>query len=143
MLKTQRFKIRNIGFFCTRTLHMTGKLRDCQGPTVRSLITHLARTPLLQLRLEAIPADDWHRTWAAGRTIMLRRTSKRVKEQVDKMLLPVVVRFRTTFSGCMQTSSSVFRKAVIGHGQLLYLPKDWWHEVPLAYSDTYASFSSS
>ena len=30
--------------------------------------------------LEAVPAEDWCRTWAAGRTIMLRRTSKRVKE---------------------------------------------------------------
>jgi len=35
--------------------------------------------------LEAIPAEDWCRTWAAGRTITLRRTSKRVKEVVDKM----------------------------------------------------------
>jgi hypothetical protein len=42
--------------------------------------------------LEAIPAEDWCRTWAAGRTIMLRRTSKRVKEIVDKMRLPAVVR---------------------------------------------------
>jgi hypothetical protein len=29
--------------------------------------------------LEAIPAEDWCRTWAACRTIMLGRTSKRVK----------------------------------------------------------------
>lgn len=43
----------------------------------------------------------------------------------------------------VDTSSSVFRKAVIEPGQLLYLPKDWWHEVPFAYSDTYASFSTS
>jgi hypothetical protein len=42
--------------------------------------------------LEAVPAEDWCRTWAAGRTIMLRRTSKRVKEVVDKMRLPAVVR---------------------------------------------------
>ena len=28
----------------------------------------------------AIPANDWWRTWAADRTIMLRMTSKRVKE---------------------------------------------------------------
>ncbi len=47
--------------------------------------------------LEVIPADDWHRTWETGRTIMLRRTSKRVKEQVDKMLLFAVVRLCTTF----------------------------------------------
>ncbi len=42
--------------------------------------------------LEALPADDWCRTWAAGRTIMLRRTSKRVQEVVDKMSQPAVVR---------------------------------------------------
>jgi hypothetical protein len=47
--------------------------------------------------LEAVPAEDWCRTWAAGRTIMLRRTSKRVKEAVDKMLLPAVVRLRKRF----------------------------------------------
>ena len=47
--------------------------------------------------LEAIPAEDWCRTWAAGRTIMLRMTSKRVKEGVDKMCLPAVVRFSSSF----------------------------------------------
>jgi Ran GTPase-activating protein (RanGAP) involved in mRNA processing and transport len=47
--------------------------------------------------LEAIPAEDWCRTWAAGRTIMLRRTSKKVKEAVDKMRLPAVVRLSRIF----------------------------------------------
>jgi hypothetical protein len=51
--------------------------------------------------LGSIPAEDWSRTWAAGRTtsrtIMLRRTSKRVKEVVDKMRLPVVVRLSRSF----------------------------------------------
>jgi hypothetical protein len=47
--------------------------------------------------LEAIPADDWCRTWAASRTIMLRRTSKRVKEVVDKMRLPAVVCLSRSF----------------------------------------------
>jgi hypothetical protein len=47
--------------------------------------------------LEAFPADDWCRTWAAGRTIMLGRTSKRVKEVVDKMRLPAVVRLSRSF----------------------------------------------
>jgi hypothetical protein len=47
--------------------------------------------------LEAVPAEDWGRTWAAGRTIMLRRTSKRVKEVVDKMCLPAVVRLSWSF----------------------------------------------
>ena len=47
--------------------------------------------------LGAVPAEDWCRTWAAGRTIMLRRTSKRVKEAVDKMRLPAVVRLSRSF----------------------------------------------
>ncbi len=47
--------------------------------------------------LEAIPAEDWCRTWAAGRTIMPRRTSKRVKEVVEKMRLPAVVRLSWRF----------------------------------------------
>ena len=42
--------------------------------------------------LAAVPQEDWCRTWPACRTIMFRRTSKRVKEQVDKMRLPAVVR---------------------------------------------------
>jgi hypothetical protein len=49
--------------------------------------------------LGALPAEDWSRTWAAGRTIMLRRTSKRVKEVVDKMRLPAVVRLSESFWG--------------------------------------------
>jgi hypothetical protein len=47
--------------------------------------------------LGAVPAEDWCRTWAAGRTIVLRRTSKRVKEAVDKMRLPAVVRLSRGF----------------------------------------------
>jgi hypothetical protein len=47
--------------------------------------------------LEAIPAEDWCRTWTAGRTIMLRRTSKRVKEVEDKMRLPAVVGLSRSF----------------------------------------------
>ena len=49
--------------------------------------------------LESIPADDWGRTWEADRTIMLRRTSKRVKQQVDKMRLSAVVLLRSSFAG--------------------------------------------
>jgi hypothetical protein len=47
--------------------------------------------------LGAIPFDDWGRTWAAGRTFMLRRTSKRIKEVVDKMHLPAIVRLSRSF----------------------------------------------
>jgi len=41
----------------------------------------------LATALKAVPDEDWCRTWPGGRTIMLRRTSKRVKEVVDKMRL--------------------------------------------------------
>jgi Ran GTPase-activating protein (RanGAP) involved in mRNA processing and transport len=42
--------------------------------------------------LEAVPSQDWHRTWPAEKTFMLRMTSKSVKDIIDKMRLPVVVR---------------------------------------------------
>ncbi len=35
--------------------------------------------------LTTVPAEDWGRTWSADRTIMLRMTSKRVKQLVDKV----------------------------------------------------------
>ena len=41
--------------------------------------------------LGTLSPDDWNRTWEDNRTIMLRRTSKRVKEVVVKMILSVVV----------------------------------------------------
>jgi hypothetical protein len=47
--------------------------------------------------LEVIPSEDWCRTWSADRTIMLRRTSKRVNAVVDKMRLPVVVHLSESF----------------------------------------------
>ena len=47
--------------------------------------------------LGAIPQDDWCRTWAADRTIMLRRTSKSVEEVVDKMCLTAVVYLSRSF----------------------------------------------
>jgi hypothetical protein len=57
----------------------------------------LLDTDAFAAALGSIPHDDWGRTWAAGRTIMLRRTSKRVKEVVDKMRLPAVVRLSRSF----------------------------------------------
>lgn len=47
--------------------------------------------------LEAVPADDWSRTWAANRTIMLRMTSKKIKEIIDKMRIHVVVCLNMNF----------------------------------------------
>jgi hypothetical protein len=51
----------------------------------------------LTAALGAVPAEDCCRTWADGRTIMLRRTSKRVKEVVDKMLPPALVHLSRRF----------------------------------------------
>jgi hypothetical protein len=56
-------------------------------------------TDALAAALEAIPAEDWCRTWETVRTIMLRRTSKRVKEVMDKMRLSVVVCLSRSFWG--------------------------------------------
>jgi hypothetical protein len=47
--------------------------------------------------LAGIPSEDWSRTWAANRTIALRRTSKKVREEVDKMRLPAVVCLSRSF----------------------------------------------
>jgi len=47
--------------------------------------------------LGPVPPEDWCRTWTTDRTIGLRRTSKRVKEVVDKMRLPVGVRLSRSF----------------------------------------------
>jgi hypothetical protein len=45
------------------------------------------------------------KSWAAGRTIMLRRISKRVKEAVDKMRLPAGVRLSRSFWGDARVTS--------------------------------------
>ncbi len=47
--------------------------------------------------LGAIPANDWWRTWAADRTAMLRMTSKPVKNAVDKLRPPAIMRLSRTF----------------------------------------------
>jgi hypothetical protein len=69
--------------------------------TKRTRTTSLTQPALLApdyfaSALGALSPDDWSKTWAAGR-IMLRRTSKRVKEVVDKMRLPAVVRLSWSF----------------------------------------------
>jgi Ran GTPase-activating protein (RanGAP) involved in mRNA processing and transport len=63
--------------------------------------------------LEAIPAEDWCRTWAAGRTIMLRRTSKRVKEVVGKMRLPAVVRLSRSFWGDARNGTAAEKLQIV------------------------------
>jgi hypothetical protein len=85
-----------------------GKIEKCKQRAAQKKRTHTTwkstqTQPLLlavdyfAAALECMLDDDWCRTWAAGRTIMLRRTSKRVKEVVDKMRLPAVVRLSRRF----------------------------------------------
>jgi Leucine-rich repeat (LRR) protein len=47
--------------------------------------------------LEAVPSEDWSTTWAGNRTIMLRMTSKKIKNIIDKMHLPVFVHLNMSF----------------------------------------------
>jgi hypothetical protein len=47
--------------------------------------------------LETVPDEDWGRTWTADRTIMLRKTSKKIKNIIDKMRLPADVRWSWRF----------------------------------------------
>ena len=45
-----------------------------------------------------MPAEDWSRTWAADRTIIiLRMTSKKVKDLVDNVRPPAVVCWKRSF----------------------------------------------
>ena len=55
--------------------------------------------------LETIPADQWWRTWAANRTSMLRMTSRRVKDAVDKICPPAVVKLSRPFRGEVEQDS--------------------------------------
>ena len=47
--------------------------------------------------LTTVPADDWGRTWAANRTIMLSKTSKEINQIINKMRLPADVCWRWRF----------------------------------------------
>jgi Ran GTPase-activating protein 1 len=47
--------------------------------------------------LVAVPAEDLYRTWPAERTMIIRLTSRRVLEVVDKLRMPAVVRLSKIF----------------------------------------------
>jgi hypothetical protein len=47
--------------------------------------------------LGVIPVNDWWRTWVPDRTIVLRMTSKPVKNAIDKLRPPAIVRLSRTF----------------------------------------------
>jgi hypothetical protein len=73
--------------------------------------------------LEAVPADDWGRTWASDRTLMLRGTSKRFKDAVDKLRPPTIVKSNTCQVGFVVEASG----KKMGPGKCVYsgqLPTD-------------------
>ncbi len=82
---------------------ITESISSVSEETPVSQADRLLSTEAFPAALESIPADDWGRTWVADRTIMLRRTSKRVKQKVDKMHLPPVVRLSSSFVGDTHT----------------------------------------
>jgi Ran GTPase-activating protein (RanGAP) involved in mRNA processing and transport len=89
-------------------------LRHLTDPASRSLPRPALLAPdAFAAALGAIPAEDWCRTWAAARTIMLRRTSKRVKELVDKMRLPAVVRLSSSFWGDARNGTAAEKLQVV------------------------------
>jgi hypothetical protein len=47
--------------------------------------------------LSVVPAEDWYRNWPASRTLMMRRTSKKIKKAMDKIRPPVNIRFINNF----------------------------------------------
>ncbi len=47
--------------------------------------------------LEKVPAEDWYRNWPADRTIMLSKTSKKIKNIINKMSIPVHIQWNWKF----------------------------------------------
>jgi hypothetical protein len=81
----------------TASTLLTRERRDApKGSSCPAAATWLA-ADAFAAALGAIPANDWWRTWAAGRTIMLRMTSKPVKNAVDKLRPSAIVRFSRAF----------------------------------------------
>lgn len=47
--------------------------------------------------LEKVPVEDWYRNWPASRTIMLSKTSKKIKNIINKMRIPAHVQWNWKF----------------------------------------------
>jgi Ran GTPase-activating protein (RanGAP) involved in mRNA processing and transport len=47
--------------------------------------------------LEKVPVEDWYRNWPANRTIMLSKTSKKIKNIINKMRIPVHIQLNLKF----------------------------------------------
>ena len=71
--------------------------KKARTATVQTPPAEQAPSDAFTAALVAIPADDWCRTWAENRTMLLRMTSKRVKEVVDKLRPPAAVKVSKAF----------------------------------------------
>ena len=78
-------------------MHAEQKKRTCTTNQATKTQPSTLNTDTFATALAAVPAVDWQRTWAAEKTIMLRMTSKRVKDVVDRARLPAVVGLRRSF----------------------------------------------
>jgi len=56
--------------------------------------------------LETVPADDWYRNWPANRTIMLSKTSKKIKNIINNMRIPTHVQLNWKFFNDSHNASS-------------------------------------
>jgi Leucine-rich repeat (LRR) protein len=88
-------------------MHAEQKKRTCTTDQATKTQPSSLAADAFATVLSAVPSLDWNRTWAADRTIMLRMTSKRVKDIMDRVRLPAVVRIRRSFlneEGCGKVS---------------------------------------
>jgi hypothetical protein len=79
-----------------RSVGQTTKAPTTMQATATEQTTGLAANAFTAV-LAAVPADSWSRTWPAERTMMLRMSSKSVRDIVDKLRPPAFVRWRMSF----------------------------------------------
>jgi Ran GTPase-activating protein (RanGAP) involved in mRNA processing and transport len=90
--------------------------------------------------LEVVPADDLYRTWAADRTIMLRMTSKRVKEIFDKLHPHAVVIINSKWRDANYGITN-FEKKLIIYNSIEYM-NTWCCISELQLSNCYIDYES-
>lgn len=83
---TRDYKVKRVASF--------SKVRDEQKDIIKPSCGTLKKKLGLARLLAAVPADDWRRTWPAGRSIMMRATSKEVRTAVDALCPPAHVRLK-------------------------------------------------
>ena len=109
-LETGAFSIDSLRWLVDRSLQKQEQRFDEHNIERNCSSSENMSTDAFTAALVSIPSCDWCRTWPAERTILLRMTSKRVKEAVDKLRPPAVVRVRTKFVTDTRNGSSTYTK---------------------------------